>query len=1126
MNRKSRLLLMGAAAACCLVVVIGLSTFFALQTNWFKNKVRERVIAAVEKASGGRVEIGAFNYSARGLTAEFRNFMIHGSEPQGSTPLFQAKSVRIRLKIVSILKRNVDIASLVVEHPEISLLRGSDAITNIPPLKVRQTASKTGAQLLDLKVGHLEFNHGSMNAEMRRLPLNLHAGDVFLQLTYDAAESGYEAHVSSREVKLDSETFGPFPVSLDAIAALQRDRLIIRQLAITSNESNVRASGMIQPLNRPIVDLNLSGQLDASSIARLTNLVELRAGNLILSGAAHYDEFTAWTFDGKVSGRDLRYQSNSLVFKKASFESEVVVNREALAFEHLEIAAPEGKLLGQGVWKGFRELQVDGELSRLDFRNAAMLAFHRPLAWSGMASGPMHLLASRTGRTFDFRVQTNLQITPARKGIPVSGNIDVSYSKRDDVLQFGRSHLELPATQLSFSGVVGSNLQIAIESTNLGDLQPLLAFSTVRLTLPVLLQNGRAHFDGTITGGLAIPRVRGNLGLSQFRIAGQTWNQARSHIDVSTRAVNFASLVVDQGSLHVSGDAHLELNNGSWGTLSPLRLIAEFRGADLTAIISRNSTLRLPILGGVASGSVDLSGSLDEPRGNARLRIDNAHAYGERIRHVEATATFGPDQLRLTHGVMQAGAAHLSFSGTYNHSPGSWRDGEVRLTADSNGFPLASLAPVREYNPGLNAQVGIHAEGAARIKAGQIEPGVTNGTLELRNVTVSGVPYGSIKLDAKTHGESLKTTFTGDLRESHLAGSAELQLTPGSPVKGEFHLDRIQFETLYALLNPGQAKTPPFTGFVQGGFTFEGPLQSPDQLRAHVTLQEVQLSSTLPTQPGAQIRPSDVVLRNAEPVVVDISNGAATIRSFRIAGKDTNLSVAGLIPALRQTPMRLSVKGAVDLRIFQLFDPNVQSSGQSLLAASIGGTYSNPSVDGTLELRNGSFFFSNFSNGLSAVNGTVKFNRDRATIQKLTARSGGGEISLSGFASFAPGEPVVYRLQANAESVRVRYGGGISATASSELRLTGTSENGLLSGTVTVSRVVLNPNADIGNVLASLGAPAASPANENDFLTGLQLDVRVESAPNLQLSTALSRDVEAEIDLHLRGTPTHPVLLG
>lgn len=134
-------------------------------------------------------------------------------------------------------------------------------------------------------------------------------------------------------------------------------------------------------------------------------------------------------------------------------------------------------------------------------------------------------------------------------------------------------------------------------------------------------------------------------------------------------------------------------------------------------------------------------------------------------------------------------------------------------------------------------------------------------------------------------------------------------------------------------------------------------------------------------------------------------------------------------------------------------------------------------------------------------------------------------MTLGGFLSFGGG-PLVYHLEGSAENVRVRYAGSISVTASSKLRLSGSSTNSLLSGSLTVSRVVFNPNTDVGNILAGLSAANAAPAGDNEFLTGLHLDVVIESAPNLQLSTSLSRDVEAEINLQLRGTPEHPVLLG
>ncbi len=183
-------------------------------------------------------------------------------------------------------------------------------------------------------------------------------------------------------------------------------------------------------------------------------------------------------------------------------------------------------------------------------------------------------------------------------------------------------------------------------------------------------------------------------------------------------------------------------------------------------------------------------------------------------------------------------------------------------------------------------------------------------------------------------------------------------------------------------------------------------------------------------------------------------------------------------------------------------------------------------MNGALEIQNGTLFANGFVNGLSAVNGVLRFNRERATIEKLTAQTGGGTLSAAGFVDFGSRGPLTYRLDANAANVRMRYANSVSINGNSQLRLTGTSKSSVLSGTATVSRVVFTPNADVGTLLALASASSAAPAKENNFLTGLQLDVRLESAPDLQVTTELSRDVQAEIDLRLRGTPSHPVLLG
>src|SRR5581483_4050607 len=224
-----------------------------------------------------------------------------------------------------------------------------------------------------------------------------------------------------------------------------------------------------------------------------------------------------------------------------------------------------------------------------------------------------------------------------------------------------------------------------------------------------------------------------------------------------------------------------------------------------------------------------------------------------------------------------------------------------------------------------------------RVTDGEVEPTSASGTMVFRKVTVNNLPYGSITLSATTQGEALNATFAGDLRESHLNGSAQVRLVPGSPAKGELHLDHLRFATLSALLNSGQANALPFDGFVQGGFSFEGPLQQIERMHARVELQEVQVTSNPAVESIASVKPADLMLRNIGPVVLDASNGVASIRSFEIGGKDTAVRVTGSIPYTPQGSMDLQVNGSVDLRIFQMFDRNLQSAGESVIAASVGG---------------------------------------------------------------------------------------------------------------------------------------------------------------------------------------------
>ncbi len=160
--------------------------------------------------------------------------------------------------------------------------------------------------------------------------------------------------------------------------------------------------------------------------------------------------------------------------------------------------------------------------------------------------------------------------------------------------------------------------------------------------------------------------------------------------------------------------------------------------------------------------------------------------------------------------------------------------------------------------------------------------------------------------------------------------------------------------------------------------------------------------------------------------------------------------------------------------------------------------------------------------GIDNANGTVLFNRNRATIEKLTAEVNSGKISLGGFVQF--GSPLIYRLQAGGLQVRVRLL-DFSTTFNANLELNGTSDASTLSGTLTLNRAAFNPHSDLGQLLASASRPTPE-ASPNDYLRGMQFDVHVVSAASFELQTALTRDVQGAVDLQVRGSIAQPNLQG
>ncbi|MFZ2000295.1 MAG: hypothetical protein WAU73_12950, partial [Candidatus Sulfotelmatobacter sp.] len=113
---KYLLIMVGAASLIALALTI------YINTESFQSLVRRRLVAEVERITGGRAEIGSFHTIPYRLQIEVRNITVHGREDATDVPLAHADNVIARLKITSLLRSELAFHELILDRPVVHVV--------------------------------------------------------------------------------------------------------------------------------------------------------------------------------------------------------------------------------------------------------------------------------------------------------------------------------------------------------------------------------------------------------------------------------------------------------------------------------------------------------------------------------------------------------------------------------------------------------------------------------------------------------------------------------------------------------------------------------------------------------------------------------------------------------------------------------------------------------------------------------------------------------------------------------------------------------------------------------------------------------------------------------------------
>ncbi len=1133
MSRRRKWVLFVALGLSCLVVAVGVTAVLVLRSSWFSEKVRLRMIYEIERATGGRVELGSWGFNYATMTAHVERFVLRGTEAPNRAPFFRAGRVAVGLRIISLFKKNIELASAVIERPELHIYIAADGSDNIPKPHGPPSNKDFVSKIIDLKIQRYDLRDGFVEVDSRKIPLTTRGERLHVELYYQwpsvpgGPDARYRGLVTTRPVWVSIGPTDEMAFDADVDVVLEHNRIRIDSARLRMKESHIEATGSIDDIRRPEARFTVTATVAMSELARPLKLPLERRGMAYLAGRVGVGEKTPFFYLGTLRGTDLEVRSGDTGVRGMTLAADVRVSTETktIEFADARVGVFGGEFRGRAELHEFRRFHAVGTASGMSVPRLSRLQGPRELEWNGTATGPVELEGNIVhDHIRGFKLRARMDIAPAQGAVPVQGSVDLAFDQSSDIISLGDSRLSTPATQMNFTGMLGRVLNVRVRSTNLEDVLPVIAMFTENppKSFPVALANGAAEFDGTVAGPLKDPQIAGNLAVSSFEFEKHHFDRLTAALQVSEQALHVIRFDLTQGGTLLQGKGDVGLVNWEPNDQSPIAASVSLKQTDLTRLLAEFGA-EAPVKGVVSATGV-VKGTWGAPEAEATITAPGVTIAGEPFTRARFNVRYRDNSVEVVSGEASLNGSRIALSGAYDHARDDWKNGSARFNVAASGLALARSETVKKVHPGVQGSLDVKAAGTARVVKGVAELASLDGQAAVKGLVIDGKSTGDAAITAQSKGDLLSVHLNGDLRGSKLEGSGEWRLAGDYPGSGRVTFSRIAFSTIHDLL-PGERQALPFDGALEGSVAFNGPALKPEDMRGRAEITTVEFQPAESTRFRTPAQRADLTLRNSGPIVLEMDGRAIRIRSALLTGKGTELRAAGAFSYQAKTPWDLQIDGTLNLATLRSFSPDILAAGSSALRGTVRGSADRPVVSGRMELKNASLYVEDVPNGIDNANGVILFDTNRATIEKLTAQTGGGNLDITGFVGFG-GDEVIYRLQAKMDRVRVRYPEGVSTTVNSNVSLTGTSARSLLAGNIQVIRLGFNPRTDVGSLLAESAKPVPAPRSPSTFLQGLQFDVAIETAPNVEFRTSLTRDIQAEANLHLRGTPLRPVLLG
>jgi len=697
LSRRGRILRNIGAGLVALILIAGIGAILTVQTQWFRDFVRRKIITATEEGTGGKVEVGSFSFDWRALEAVVSGFVIHGKEPPGALPFVRVARAQVNLRLFTSLRRVIDVSFLGVERPEANILVLADGTTNIPqPAEKPKSNTTILDTVVDLAVDYFRVSDGLLTFNSKKQSVNLSAHNLRAQLWFNLVTRSYKGQLSLQPIYVASGRNTPVVFTVNLPITLERTRVALDGAKITTPASQITINGALEDLNNPKTNARVDGYI---ALVDLKNL-----GDVPLD----------------LNGRNLPSVIN--------LNGNAAIAGDRITVSEFRVGVGKSSIVASGILK---DPQGNGALN---FKSSLALDELGQMANStahpggiAVANGQVKLDASNNyrvtgtveGRDLSFSegnqrirnvgVVAGISLDPHRldvKGLRISalgGQItgDASleeFARYNFSGNLGNFNLQtisqaLGQKSLAYSGVISGPIQaegdLKAPGTKSIKASAKLAIAPGRLGIPV---SGRinAEYNGA-TDNINVPDSYVALPNSRLNLSGSLNN--RLDVELTTRNVNELLAGSPSGS-----DPHITINGGQ----------ARFAGA--------------------------VTGKLAAPNISGHLAVDSFSVQGRRFDSLAADLAAAKNRASVSNGVLLRGPMQAHFNASAGLLDWSPKPNQpVTANVNIQNGDLADVMVLADQPPGgysgaltLDGNVG----GTIGNPSGAVNLQVVNGTVK------------------------------------------------------------------------------------------------------------------------------------------------------------------------------------------------------------------------------------------------------------------------------------------------------------------------------------------------------------------------------------------------------------